>query len=59
MGSSSRNHMNYQVSHVGSRGKKMTSRFATGSEDIIGESARLFGLLGGPILAIFGSRGDN
>ena len=58
-GSSSRGHMNCQVSCVGLRGKKTTSRCATGREGTIGEPAGLFGLLGGPILANFGSKGAN
>ena len=58
-GSSSCGHMNYQVSCVGSREKKTSSRCATGRGGTIGESAGLFGLLGGPILAIFGSKGAN
>ena len=58
-GSSSRGHMNYQVSRVGSRGKKTTSRCATGRRDTTDESAGLFELLGGPILAIFGSKVAN
>ena len=44
---------------MGLRGKKMTSRCATGCEDTIDESAGLFGLFEGPILAIFGSKGAN
>ena len=56
-GSSSCGHMNYQVSCVGLRGKKTTSRCATGRGDTIDKSAGLFGLFGGPILAIFGSKG--
>ena len=58
-GSSSRGNMSYQVSRVVLRGKKMTSRCATGRGDTTGESVGLFGLLGGPILAIFGSKGAN
>ena len=50
VGSSLLGHMNYQVSRVGLRGKKMTSRCATGRGDTIGQSAGRFGLLGGPIL---------
>ena len=41
-GSYSRGRMNYQVSHVGSRRKKTTSRCATGRGDTTGESAGLF-----------------
>ena len=52
-------HMNYQVSHVGLRGKKTTSRCATRRGDTTNESAGLFGLLEGPILAIFRSKGAN
>ena len=55
----SRVRMNYQVSRVGLKGKKTTSRCATGRGDKINESAGLFGLLEGPILAIFGSKGAN
>ena len=58
-GSYSRVRMNYQVSRVGSRGKKTTSRCATGRGDTTGKSAGLLGLLGGPILGIFGSKGAN
>ena len=58
-GSSSRGHMNYQVSRVGLRGKKTTSRCATRREDTIDKSARLFRLLKGQILVVFGSKGAN
>ena len=47
--SSSCGHMSYQVSCVGLRGKKTTSRCASGRG----------GTICGPILAIFGSKGAN